>query len=87
MKDDFLMFQKLKDGGATAQTCLFEAQNSGLNGFAQIRMLRCVFNLSLVEAKEIYTLAGSKVESLNEHQGGLLSPLKTAIETSEEDPK
>lgn len=79
MKDDFTLFEKLKETGATPEIAVLKARGSGLDSFTQIRMLRGVFNLSVVEAKEIFTVAGTKIKNLNEHQEELLKPLQEAF--------
>ena len=82
MNDDFSEFENMKSKGADANQAYLRSKQLGLDPFAQIRMLRAVFGLTLEQAKEVTVTAGGGSSSLSEHQEKLLPSLKKAIEDS-----
>jgi ribosomal protein L7/L12 len=79
MKDDFREYELMKAAGIDAKMVFVYARKIGLEPFAQIRMLRSVFGLSLVEAKEVTVTADGASVSLSEHQEKLFPALKEAL--------
>jgi hypothetical protein len=80
MSDNFDEFIQMKAAGVGAKTAFLYAGKLGLDYFAQIRMLRSVFNLSLVEAKEVSVTADGSSLTLEEHQAKLFPALKAVLD-------
>ena len=81
MKDDFSEYERMKENGISPQAAYLFSNAAGLESFAQIRMLRRVFRLSLDQAKEVTVTATDESVSLSEHQGKLFPALKAALES------
>jgi hypothetical protein len=78
--DNFSEYHSMKDSGVKANLACLYAIKSGVDSFAQIRMLRSVYELSLMEAKEVMVTCEGGSVSLDEHQQKLLPSLKKAFE-------
>ncbi len=85
--DDFSAYARLKARGRSAEEAYAEATRKGLDPFACIRMLRSVYGLSLVQAKEVTVIIANDSSSLVEHQARLLPELKRALRDEDTDPK
>jgi hypothetical protein len=81
MKDSFSEYEKLRTAAVDAKVACRHAKHNGLDQFTQIRMLRTVFGLTLVEAKEVSLMADGTSISLSESQKKLLPSLKAALES------
>ena len=64
---------------ATPREVYLRAKAAGLGDIACIRLLRTLFPLSLVEAKEVVITADGGVSSLLEHQKNLLADLEAIL--------
>ena len=83
--DDFTEYERMKSEGIDVQTVSRYAAKKGLDEFAQIRMLREVFGLSLLRAKEIEVCQEFGVRSLTEYQEKLFPALKELFQNEQED--
>ena len=71
----------MKAAGIAAKTAYLYGQKLGMDPFAQIKMLRSVFGVSLVEAKEVAVTADGSSVSLSEHQAKLFPALNATLST------
>jgi len=86
-KDDFAKYEEMRAAGANAGQVYLAAEKSGADFPCCLRLLRKVFGLSLVEAKEVIIVASGQATSLSEYQERFLEPLKeffAQIERAEE---
>jgi hypothetical protein len=81
--DDFSKYQHLKDIGEKAQRVFDIAIGDGLDRITAIRMLRHVFDLDLIGAKEVLARA-EWAERLDELQAGLVEALEEALRSVED---
>lgn len=80
--DDFKKYEILHNQGIMPlETCLL-AKSDGLSLAERIRMLRSIFNLSLIQAKEIEVMASTGASSLLEHQEKLANTLNQILNDS-----
>ncbi|MEG3896561.1 MULTISPECIES: hypothetical protein [unclassified Microcoleus] len=79
MVDAFIKYHQMKKRGIKPKPIYLIAKADGLDFSARIRMLRQVFNFSLIEAKEVSTVATSKAKSLIKHQEELLPSLAKVL--------
>lgn len=84
MDDNFSEFEKLREKGIDPKLAYLYSKKVGLDPFAQIRMLRSVYNLSIEKAKEVTVTASGESASLSEHQEKLFPSLKRAFKLEEE---
>jgi ribosomal protein L7/L12 len=77
-------YRAMRAAGARAEEIYRTARIDGMDDIACIRLLRQLFNLSLVEAKEVIVVAEGQATSLQEHQGTLKTGLEKAFEEIEE---
>lgn len=82
MPDDFETFREMQREGAGPTECAVVAKNAGLDLIPRIRMLREVFGLSLVDAKEAVVISEGW-SSLHEYQAGLVPALEAAFKVLE----
>lgn len=82
MSSEFKKYEESKNAGATAEELWRAAEKDGLGQVARIRMIRTLFGLSVVEAKEV--AAGAHGKPLAEKQGELLDSLKDALRDDDE---
>ncbi len=73
--DDFTKYERLRDADIGPRDACLSAKFDGLDNIAQIRMLRKVYRLSLIQAKEVLVISNTDVEDLNEYQKKLLDEL------------
>lgn len=83
--DDFTKYASLREKGSSAHQAYLNARNDGLDTGACIRMLRSVYEVSFVEAKEITVQADGLGTSLDNYQEKLVPGLKKILEESEEE--
>jgi hypothetical protein len=74
--DDFSKYEKMRAAGATAEQVYLAAAKSGADFLYCIRLLRKLFGLSLVQAKEVIIVADGYAPSLSEYQERFLQPLE-----------
>jgi ribosomal protein L7/L12 len=77
--DEFTKYRLMKDSGASAPVIYNTAKDDGADEIMAIRMLRSVFSLSLVEAKEVIQAADHPHQRLSEQQKGLIRPIEEAL--------
>jgi len=87
INDHFEEYVRMRNEGLASKEAYRRAESSGLDGFARIRMLRSVFGLTLVEAKEVSMIADGQSSSLSEHQEKMLPALKIALRSRVGTPK
>ncbi|MBI5545312.1 MAG: hypothetical protein HY901_15590 [Deltaproteobacteria bacterium] len=73
-------YQTMKDEGASATDIYRATVADGVDPIAQLRIVRELFGLTLVEAKEVSLAAMGCPQSLDEIQGGLAEDLEQALE-------
>ena len=83
MNDNFTKYQILKEQGISPKQAYQLAGKDGLNIPARIRMLREVFELSFLQAKEVSVMASGEAKSLNDYQEKLLPKLEQFFEDSQ----
>jgi hypothetical protein len=85
--DDFSKYEEMRAAGATAEQVYLAAAKSGADFPCCLRLLRKVFGLSLVEAKEVIIVASGDAPSLSEYQERFLEPLKECLERERAEEK
>lgn len=78
--EDFYPYVSMYLAGATPREVYLQAQADSLGDISCIRLLRAVFSLSLIEAKEIVVTASGRAKSLLEHQANLAPALWAALD-------
>lgn len=78
--NEFSKYDKMREDGLSPQEVYLTAKSDGLNPIALIAMLRSVFQLSLIEAKEVTVTADGTAVSLKEQQAKLIPGLEKALE-------
>jgi hypothetical protein len=81
MMDDFSRYERMRDAGAEPVLVYRSAQADGLDPVTRLRLLRRVYSLSLVQAKEISIVADNLAESLTEYQERFIGPLEEVLRT------
>ncbi len=79
VQDDFSKYEKMRDRGLDASKIYLETRIDGKDPIMLIRMLRRVFTLSLVEAKEVKVKAEGLANSLEEYQERFIPALESAF--------
>lgn len=82
MSFEFKKYEESKKAGATAEEIWRAAEKDGLGQIARIRMIRSIFGLSAVGAKEVAAAAHGK--SLAAEQGELLTGLQEVLQEEDE---
>lgn len=86
--DNFTKYEILRDRKITKEHIYLIAQADRLDNVTCIRMLRKVFKLSLVEAKEVTIVAEGYANSLREYQEKFILPaLEEVLNTLEQEPQ
>ena len=80
MADDFTKYQDLFKQGNSPEQVYYIASVDGLDIAARIRMLRNVFKLSFIEAKEVSVKALGQAKNLSDHQESFLPELERVLE-------
>jgi hypothetical protein len=75
--DDFTKYERMRDLGATPPVVYQQALANGVDRITVVRLLRSVFGLDLVQAKEAMAI-GDGAESLSEHQQTLVPGVEKA---------
>jgi hypothetical protein len=83
--DDFTPYITLRNQGASTQAVYQAARANGLDFIASLRMLRHVFGLSLVKAKEVTVQADYGVASLSEYQERFIPMVEAVAREDEEE--
>jgi hypothetical protein len=81
MSDDFSRYEAMRDAGAEPVLVYRSAKADGLDPVTLIRLLRRVYHLSLVEAKEVSIIADDLAGSLTEYQETFIGPLEEVLKT------
>lgn len=79
MNDDFSGYEQGRDAGRDPLTAYLAAKGAGLDPFARIRMLRAVYDLSLLEAKDVATW-GDTGQDADTHQAGLAADIGSVLD-------
>jgi hypothetical protein len=82
--DDFVKYESMKAAGASAVDVYRKAVADGVDSITSIRLLRKVYGLSLVEAKDVTIRASGAAKSLDEFQAGLVEPLEEMLNKQKE---
>ena len=80
---DFTKYKYMRDAGANAQQVYMSAKTDGINPIACIRLLRELFQLSLVEAKEIIVAVDHQGIALEEYQEKLKPQIERLIDKND----
>jgi hypothetical protein len=72
---DLSEYERMRDEGATPQEVYLSARNQGVDQITGIRILRSIFNLDLLGAKEITIQARGWANSLDEYQEKLFQSI------------
>ncbi len=83
--NEFSEYQEMKENGIEARVVYLLGKKNGLDTIALIRMLRVVYGLTLVQAKEVSITADGRFKSLSEYQETLLPALEEALKVLERD--
>lgn len=78
--EEFYLYVSMCLGGATPREVYLQAKTDGLGDISCVRLLRAVFSLSLIEAKEIVVTVSGRAKSLLEHQANLAPALWAALD-------
>jgi hypothetical protein len=81
MGHDFSQYERMRDAGVEPVQVYRCAKADGLDEVTLIRLLRRVYHLSLVQAKEVSVIADDLAQSLTEFQERLIGPLEEALNT------
>jgi hypothetical protein len=79
--DDFSRYEAMRDAGAEPALVYRCAKADGVDAVILIRLLRRVYHLSLVQAKEVSVIADDLAPSLTEFQETVIPPLEKALNT------
>jgi ribosomal protein L7/L12 len=77
--EELAKYRRMKASGGSASVVYRTAKDDGADEVTAIRMLRSVFSLSLVEAKEAILLSEPYGQGLSEQQKGLIEPIEEAL--------
>jgi hypothetical protein len=77
-------YEAMRDAGASTNQVYLKAMADGLREIECIAMLRRVFDLSLLDAKEVTIVASGVASSLDEHQQRLIEDLAKLLEFDDE---
>ena len=75
----------MRDQGLGPKEISFAAINEGLDFVENLNMLRCVFNLDLVHAKEAWVQAKGFATSLDEYQENIIPEIEQVLSELEKD--
>jgi hypothetical protein len=78
--DDFTDYEALRDQGEAPHEVYEAAKARGLDFISCILMLRSVFNLGLLEAKEIIMQVDEGVKTLSDHQERCVPMVEIVLE-------
>lgn len=83
MRTDLDVFHELQAAGASPADAYRAAKMLGLTEIVAIRMLREVFGLDLVRAKEVTLVASGEADSLAQHEERLRPMVEAALKQIE----
>ena len=83
--DDFTKYALLREKGSSAHQAYLIAKSDGLDFAACIRMLRSVYEVPFMDAKEITVQADGLGTSLDDYQEKLIPGLKKILEETDEE--
>lgn len=72
-------YEKMRNTGATAADVFQAAMNNGKTHIEGIKLVRELFDLSLVQAKEVYIVSCGIAASLDEYQEKPVDVIEQAI--------
>lgn len=75
---DFAKYEALRESGSSPKEVYAAAKRDGIDAITLIRMVRVVFGLDLVQAKEVAVEVDAG-ETLDAHQGKLVPGVEGAI--------
>ena len=79
MAVELTKYSALRDQGGTADEVYRQMRRDGVQAIAAIGPLRRLFDLSLIQAKEVLVRVDEHAASLNDYQGQLLPVLQAAL--------
>jgi hypothetical protein len=79
MGDDFSRYERMRHSGAQPVLVYQTAKAAGFDPVTVFRLVRQVYSLSLVQAKEVSVITDDLAKSLSEHQERLIGPLEEAL--------
>ena len=82
MNDDFLKYVLMTKLGSSAEQVYLEAARDTFDMITRIRLIRAVFSLSLVDAKEVWVKAEGLADSLEGHQEKFIKPIEDWLSSS-----
>jgi len=82
MDDDFSQYEAAREAGRDPLGAYHAAKAAGLDPFARIRMLRAVYDLSLLAAKDI-SVRGDTGQDADTHQATLLPGIEQALDAED----
>jgi len=84
-KEQYLIYVQMRDDGGEATEIYLAAKANGLSEMDCLIVLKQVFAISAVEAKEVSIKADNPNTTLADHQANIIEPLQQAIEEFLED--
>ena len=88
MNLDWTKYERLRDEGWTEHQVYLAAVKDGHQPFPEcIRMLKDVFGVDLMRAKEIHLQADGIANSLDEYQAGLAPMIERALQELDHDER
>ncbi len=82
--DEFHNYIKLRDAGQSAKDVYLQAKADDLSTIGCIRMLEYVFNLSLVQAKEVMVIGDGLGSSLADYEEKVITGLHNIVKLEED---
>jgi hypothetical protein len=82
MNDDFSKYELMKKSGSSAEQVWLEAVRDSFDMITRIRLIRAVFSLSMVDAKEVWVRAEGLADSLEAHQEKFIKPVEDWLSSS-----
>ena len=79
MTDNFSQYQRMRNDGSSAQDVYLTARANGCDWPTCLRLLRSVFDLDFIQAKEITVVANQLGTSLSEYQGKFVDALEQVL--------
>lgn len=83
---EFQKYESLRDAGTSPKDTYLQARADDLTTISCIRMLQEVFNLSLVQAKEVMVIGDGLADSLDAYEEKVITGLHNIVKLEEENP-
>lgn len=83
--NEYATYEKLRDAGGKPDDIYLAMKADGLDYLERLKLLRLLFDLSLVESKEIAVIADGLATSLDVYQQKFVPALKEFLEKDEND--